>query len=74
MAIDTRTPEDYRRESRNIALLLAKKYLSQALGELEYLVNATPTGDRRNALTDANITLTQADQFLQSLSLEENPK
>lgn len=72
MAIDTTTPEGRNRELRNIALLQAKRELQRAMDEVQYLIMATPTGDRRNTFTDANIHMTSAQTFLNTLSSEES--
>lgn len=72
MAIDTTTPEGRERELRNISLMQAKKELQRAMAEVEYLIMATPSGDRRNTITDANIHMMAAAGFLNTLSSEES--
>jgi len=71
MAIDTSTPEGRNHELRNISLMLAKKRLEQVLDEVNYLIMATATGDRRNTICDANIHLLEATKCLGSLTSEE---
>jgi hypothetical protein len=48
-------------ESRNET---RSKELAQAQGSIEWAINATPTGEARNALTIANIFLTHAKDVL----------
>ena len=72
MAIDTSTPEGRRRELRNIALLQAKKKLCEALAEIEYLIMATPTSERRNTLTEVNIHVMHGNELLLKLTSEES--
>lgn len=71
MTIDVRTPEDRQRELRNISLLNAKKLLGRTIDEINYLIGATATGDRRNTLCDANIHLTEVNNLLSILKSEE---
>lgn len=71
MVIDTTTAEDRRRESRNASLMIAKRRLQEALSELDFLIAATESGDRRNTLTDVNIHLLEAQKYLNTLSSEE---
>lgn len=73
MTIDVRTPEDKQRETMNVALITARKKLKEALVELEYLILATPSGARRNALTEANIHASGAVAVLGQLrSIEKH--
>jgi hypothetical protein len=72
MAIDTTTLEGRAREYRNAALLQAKRHLQKAKEEIEYLIAATPTGERRNALTGANIHTMAAQEIAAKLSSEES--
>lgn len=74
MTIDTRTPEGRAIEERNAALGLARKWGSRSKEELEWLILATPSGDRRNSLTEANIHIGQALTVLQELPYENLPK
>jgi hypothetical protein len=71
MPIDTTTLEGRNRELRNASLLVAKRHVRGLLGELGYLINATPTGERRNVLTEVNIHLMLASKQLEALSSEE---
>lgn len=72
MAIDTTTPEGRDRERRNASLITARRHTQQALSELEYLIMATPTGERRNLLTDINIRLMEAEKYLSNMKSEES--
>lgn len=57
--------------SRNASLLIAKRRLQEALNEMDFLIAATESGDRRNTLTDVNIHLLEAQKYLNTLSSEE---
>lgn len=72
MAIDTTTPEGRERELRNISILQARKHIERAKAEVEYLIMATHSGDRRNTFCDANIHMTAALEGLNTLSSEES--
>lgn len=72
MVIDTTTAEGRRCESRNASLLIAKRRLQEVLNEMDFLIAATPTSDRRNTLTDVNVHLLEAQKYLNTLSSEEN--
>ena len=72
MAIDTTTPEGKQRELRNISLMQAKKELQRALDELNYLIMATESGERRNTITEANIHIMHGAEQLAKLSSEES--
>jgi hypothetical protein len=62
--------EERRLESRNASLMVAKRRLVEALSELDFLIAATATGDRRDTLTDVNIHLLEARKYLDTLSSE----
>jgi hypothetical protein len=57
-------------ESRNLSLSIARRNLDAVMQELEFLINATPTGDRRNILTGVNIYLISAKSDLNRLKGE----
>jgi hypothetical protein len=42
--------------------------------EVDYLINATPTGEKRNELCDANIHLLAALDHMQNAAMKETPK
>lgn len=71
MVIDTATVEGRRRESRNASLLIAKWRLQEVLNEMDFLIAATESGDRRNTITDVNVHLLEAQKYLNTLSSEE---
>lgn len=62
--------EERRLESRNASLMVAKRRLMEALSELDFLIAATATGDRRDTLTDVNVHLLEARKYLDTLSSE----
>ena len=64
--------EARRRESRNASLLFAKRRLQEVLNEMDFLIAATESGDRRNTITDVNVHLLEAQKYLNTLSSEEN--
>lgn len=64
MSIDVRSPEDRGRELCNVSLMHAKKQVSLALENLDFLIMSTPTSKRRNDLTTANIHLIAAKSAL----------
>lgn len=43
---------------------LYRHRLDEALKAMEYLISATPTGDIRNALTEANLTLMLVEDLI----------
>ena len=61
-----------RREARNASLLFAKRRLQEVLNEMDFLIAATESGDRRNTITDVNVHLLEAQKYLNTLSSEEN--
>jgi hypothetical protein len=63
-------PVRRRIESRNISLSILNRRVSEALLELEFLINATETGERRNTFTAANIHLMFAKTELNKLKGE----
>lgn len=71
MAIDTTTAEGKMKETRNAALHILKRKIREAATELEYLINSTPTGERRNCLTEANIHLMGAAAKASQLKSED---
>lgn len=73
LAINTRTPEGRAIEVRNAALLTVKRRLQEATSELEYLIGATPTGERRDVLCDCNIHVGAARELADKLQSEESP-
>lgn len=48
---------------------MAARHMESAMSEVEYLILATPTGEDRNAITDANIHLMAAKAILTHLGL-----
>ena len=73
MAIDQcEAREARRREARNASLLFAKRRLQEVLNEMDFLIAATESGDRRNTITDVNVHLLEAQKYLNTLSSEEN--
>lgn len=73
MPITTATPEDRQREARNASLMICKRRCREVMAEVGYPIAATPTGDRRNLLTDINILLMDASNKLNSINSEEVP-
>lgn len=71
MPIDVTTLEGRARQYRNAALLNAKRNLRKAMDEIDYLIRNTPTGERRNTLTDANISGMATQDHLNKLASEE---
>lgn len=69
--MDLSTQEGKLREERNTALLLVRRALDRAQREMEFLINATPTGERRNLLTDINIRVLEANTFAHALTFEQ---
>lgn len=47
---------------------LYRHRLGEALKAMEYLISATPTGNTRNALTEANLTLMLLERIIQQNS------
>jgi hypothetical protein len=72
MAIDTTTADGVMREKRNASLNIIKRKLEQAQGELEWLINATPSSERRNTLTEVNIHTSGALALARQLKSEES--
>ena len=62
------TPFD--RRAVNVSLGIATRALRVAIDELDFVINATPTGERRNTLTDVNIHLGTANNLLSNLKEE----
>lgn len=71
MAIDTTTPEGKEKEKRIASLHILKRKVREAAAELDWLILATPTGDRRACLTEANIHLLGAAAKLSQLKSED---
>lgn len=73
MAIDPcEAREARRRESRNASLMTVKRRLQETLNEIDFLIGATPTNERRNTLTYINIHLLETRKYLNTLSSEES--
>lgn len=70
MVIDIRTPEGRRLEERNASLLSIRRHLQRAQDELEWLIGATRSGERRNKITEMNIQLDGAKAIADSLPTE----
>jgi hypothetical protein len=67
--IDLTTPEGKEKESRRVALMIAKRHLQRALDELNFLTSATPTSDVRNRICDANIYAMHCKDALEGIKL-----
>lgn len=67
-----KTQSELDREARNVALRIVKRNLSEAQGQLDYLILATPTSERHNTLTDVNIHLMEAARYIANLQSEES--
>lgn len=72
MAIDVTTPDGRAREERNASLLIICRNLQRAADELEWLIGATPTSERRNLLTDINIHVTVGYTMVGNMKSEES--
>lgn len=71
MTIRTITAADKQRETRNASLNIMKRRLQEVENEINYLIMATPTGDRRNILCDAHIILLSLVGEVARLASEE---
>lgn len=63
------TTEHLVEESKRVSLMIAKRHLSRALDELEWLINAVPTGSIRDKLCDANIRARACQVALEGMTL-----
>jgi hypothetical protein len=68
--MSTDVVEAKRIELRNFHLIQAKRKLRECLNDVEYLILATSSGERRNALTDANILLMQGYAAFNEIKME----
>ena len=69
--MDKNNPEHRRMEARNIALSIVRRKLVELENEVDFLINATPTGERRNLLTDINIKLMDLHINVKALKNED---
>ena len=66
-------PEQRNRTSeRNISLARLRRSLREADQELDFLIAATPTGERRNTITEINISVKMAIRKTDSLRAEKD--
>jgi hypothetical protein len=72
MTINTRTLEGRQREAHNTSLMILKRRLTDALNELDYLIMATPSGERRDTLTEVNIHVMHGADMVAKLRSEQS--
>jgi hypothetical protein len=70
---DPLNPDHRHMQARNITVGLIKGYTSRIEQELEFLIMATPTGERRNLITDINIRVGNVILLLNRLDNEKEP-